>query len=425
MSLHLIRQIDHWQAATQRLSDFQGLASASTWEQLERYTDTFLRARLGASVRRLQQEADHLMQLARQEGAREEDILRDLQQLRRRYLATEVTLDYFGDAINTRTNPSLGRHLAALDKLAGAAIERALRPLGHLVPPVMTYIDKGLGASILKAGLRLWDQRGVNPVAVIKVVRHNIYRPTALIHEAGHQIAYALNWNAELAEVLRRELSSESPVIGNLWAGWSSEIAADAFAFAYTGYGAVATLHDVLSGGPNLVFQYRPGAVHPMPYLRTLLGIEMCRLAFGSGPWDDLERNWIASNPLHQLEGEIIPWLKLNRLMVPKVAAIVLQRPMRAFGGSSLQQYLPIQEVHPRNLLQWGSRLGPPNAWPVSDLRNNSLRLLALSVYKQVTESYQSPAFRREMDHWFSRLTDWPSLHHSQPQTAPALLGEY
>ena len=32
-----------------------------------------------------------------------------------------------------------------------------LQPMGKSVPPVLTYIDKGLGASILKAGLRLWD----------------------------------------------------------------------------------------------------------------------------------------------------------------------------------------------------------------------------------------------------------------------------
>mgnify|MGYP006993421107 CR=1 FL=1 len=32
-----------------------------------------------------------------------------------------------------------------------------LDQLGKSTPVVLTYIDKGLGASILKAGLRLWD----------------------------------------------------------------------------------------------------------------------------------------------------------------------------------------------------------------------------------------------------------------------------
>ena len=78
---------------------------------------------------------------------------------------------------------------------------------GHSTPAVLTYIDKGLGASILKAGLRLWDGGDLSPVAAVKITRHNLLRPTAAIHEAGHQVAHITGWNDELASELSRALT--------------------------------------------------------------------------------------------------------------------------------------------------------------------------------------------------------------------------
>jgi hypothetical protein len=55
-------------------------------------------------------------------------------------------------------------------------------------------------------------------------------------------------------------------------ANWASEIAADTFAFAHTGYAAVAALSDVVSGRGSQVFRFLPEDVHPIAYLRVLLG---------------------------------------------------------------------------------------------------------------------------------------------------------
>ena len=63
-----------------------------------------------------------------------------------------------------------------------------------------------------------------------------------------------LGWNQELASALNQTLSSASSEIAEIWASWASEIAADAIAFVYTGYAAIAALHDVLAGGNSFVF---------------------------------------------------------------------------------------------------------------------------------------------------------------------------
>lgn len=412
MSRHLLRQVDHWRSAVHRLRRLDSIAAPAAWAQLESYTGVALRGRLNGTMNALQATADGLHHRVRRANVSAADLYPAVQELRKDYLRTEVTLDYFGDAINTRTETRLGTHLMALDRLAGKAIEGALLPLGYAVPPVLTYLDKGLGASILKAGLRLWDRRGVNPVAVIKVVRHNLYRPTALIHEAGHQIAYVLGWNDELRRVLRTGLAPFGERTAATWASWASEIAADAFAFIYTGYAAVATLQDVLSGGPGLVFNFNPGHPHPIPYLRTLLGVTMCRHTFGDGPWDSLESHWRAQYLLKLAPPRLRQWLADQEKVIPRATALILDHPMNAFGGQSLRGFLPPGHLQPTRLLSWGAGQGAPAGWASGPAGGRPLDLLAYSVYKQATQSGEGDYYRREMDRWFSRLS---ATHPSSP----------
>ena len=75
--------------------------------------------------------------------------------------------------------PRLGAVLRGLDTIAVDSMEVVLRPLGQEVPPALVYPEKGLGAAVLRAGIRLWDQGGLSPVAAIKVTRHNLIHPTA------------------------------------------------------------------------------------------------------------------------------------------------------------------------------------------------------------------------------------------------------
>ena len=165
-----------------------------------------------------------------------EQLRRRILRFRTRYLQVETALDFYWHAINSRTTPRLAALLRSCDILATRSMEDVLVPLRRDVPPVLTYVDKGLGASILRAGLRLWDGGSLSPAAAIKVTRQNLYRPTALIHETGHQVAHIVGWNDELAAAFARELR-ESAEVASAWSSWASEVAADTFAFAHTGYG--------------------------------------------------------------------------------------------------------------------------------------------------------------------------------------------
>jgi hypothetical protein len=204
----LLRQLYHWELASAELSNLEQSASPQAWASLERYVGVSLRQSLAEAVTQLQREARIVR--AMYEAARYMDDLDAVWQkliaYRDRYLKTETLVDFYGHAVNTRTNPALSTNLRALDVLAMRSMQQLLEPLGKKTPPVLTYLDRGLGASILKAGLRLWDGT-ISPVATIKVTYHNRRRPTSLIHETGHQVAHILDWNRELAMVLNQGLS--------------------------------------------------------------------------------------------------------------------------------------------------------------------------------------------------------------------------
>src|SRR5690606_35335879 len=144
-------------------------------------------------------------------------VRRQLLTFRRRYLRVEATLDFYADAISTRTSTKMAGLLRACDTLAHRSMAQILDQLGKPTPIALTYIDKGLGASILKAGLRLWDETSLNPVAAIKITRHNLHRPTALIHEAGHQVAHIVGWSEELSAALAAGLTDAPAGVAEAW----------------------------------------------------------------------------------------------------------------------------------------------------------------------------------------------------------------
>jgi hypothetical protein len=406
----LARQVAHWTLAAEELADLGALASEFGWASLERYLGSALRETLRAAVERL---ARHGAVLAAELQAVESP--RDLRALgakvvhfRRRYLATEAVLDFYGDAVNTRTSAQLGAALRACDVLATRSMASVLEPLGKRVPRVLTALTTGRGAKILKAGLPLWDRSSVSPVATIQVARNNLYRPTALCHEAGHQIAHETGWTAELADALRTGLARNAAALGALWSGWASEIAADAFAFVQTGYAAVANLHDVISGDSASVLGIAALDPHPTGYVRILLGREMCRRFFGAGPWDPLARAWIATHPLERAANGAAELLADSTRALPEVVELVLERRYRAFGGRSLVQIVDPARVRPEALLELERSAGPSLYASSHWLDRECLRLLALSGYRLANEPARVREILKQQEDWMLRLGSLP-----------------
>lgn len=402
----LVHQIAHWTAAATRLQDLDDLASPAAWSSLERYLGVAIRRHLTEVVAQLGREAT-LLQAALTAAYSATDlsgVRRQLQAFRTRYMRVETTLDFFSDAINTRTSPKIAGYLRACDTLAHRSMAQLLDLLGKPTPVTLTYIDKGLGASILKARLRLWDGTSMNPVAAIKITRHNLHRPTALIHEAGHQVAHIVGWNEELASVLQAGLADSSAHLAEMWASWASEIAADAFAFVHTGYASVAALRDVVDGGPATVFRHIFGDPHPIAYLRVLLCVEMCRKFFGDGPWDNLARAWTEQYPLTQAPPATAPLLQASLPLLSNVVHLTLRTPMRAFGGRPLVSHINPERVKPDTLLALERQLGAALFTSMHWVWTEALRLLALTGLRAAMMTDKKVDTFEQQEGWMLRL---------------------
>ncbi len=401
----LLRQVNHWLQAATRLANLDNLASGNAWHGIDHKMGVTLKESLKKSI-------DEVLVLAHSlnkqlENSQESDNLRNIKKgllhLRARYLKAEETIHFYTIAVNSRTTAGLASLLRACDTLCVKSMQALLQPLGKETPQVLTYIDKGVGASILKAGLRLWDGK-ISPVAAIKITQHNLYRPTAIIHETGHQIAHILDWNDELVATFTSELNNHTKVVGAAFSSWSSEIAADAFAFVHTGYAAVAALHDVVSGTPQSVLAYHQHDPHPISYIRVLMNIEMCKQFFGPGPWDDLEESFKNDYDIKLVDFPSIGLIKMCSDALPDVVRLLLKKPYRAFDNKPLAQIISPEKVSPKELekLEYlaGSALFTSHAW----IWKECIRLLALNGYKIGTGKGDLMGLYKQQEEWMTKL---------------------
>lgn len=382
------RQVNHWREASIRLSNLDNLASLKSWDNLETYMGISIRNTLLEATNRLKIQGEILqLQMNRVNSEKDTQELRNkLIEYRNQYLQTETTLHFFTDAINTRTNDYIASFLRACDIISQKSLLELLDKFTLPTPPILTYVDKGLGASILKAGLRLWDSNTISPVAAIKVTYHNLFRPTSIQHEAGHQMAHMLKWNSELAKTLYNGLKDDNFQIAEVWSNWSSEIAADAFAFVHSGYASVAALHDVLAGSEYFVFAYNPNDPHPISFLRVLMNIQMCKEFYGNGPWDDLEYEWKSAynNKNYAITDTSI--IEKSIPLIPKIVKLILSTPQTCFRGHSLSGLIDPWKVSPNALIKF--ELENKHKFNNSSfVYTECLRILALNGFRTATQS--------------------------------------
>lgn len=406
-------ELVHWQLAVEALADLDTVAAPEAWQALEDYLQRQVRGRLSEVVAVLVAEG---RALHRRLGAGGDPagIRPAVLRLRARYLQVETILDFYGDAVNSRTNPALRALLRGYDTLAGDSMAAVLNRLGIESPPALIYLDRGLGAAILRAGIRLWDHSHPSPAAAIKLTRHNLAYPTALLHETGHQVAHLTGWTTELADALGTVLTPRSAELAQLWRGWAGEIAADVHAFAQAGWAPVAALANVVDGPPQAVFRIRFADPHPFPFLRVLFNAELCRSWFGAGPWDDVAAVWRQRNPLDGAPGDVAALTRLSLAALPDVVDVCTRRPMAAFGGAPLSALLDPRRVSPAALESLARQAGPSLLASAYLRRREPLRILAHLSTRAVLEPAAAAEHQARLLAWVTDVgaDAAPRSHH-------------
>lgn len=273
--------------------------------------------------------------------------------LRLRFNKVLTHFDLFADVLTQRSEYDTGVWLAGLDAVAADAL--AL-PGYYAAPPVVCYLDRGVGAAIRRARTRL-PGGGENPVAVIRVPRERMVSAgiaSSLVHEVGHQAAALLGLVDSLRAALRSEWRRHGSGDASPWRYWErciSEIAADFWSVARVGIAASAGLVGVLSLPRAFVFRVNLDDPHPFPWIRVKLSCAMGEALYPHPQWSRLARLWESFYPRDDLDAKQRAVLEMLEASMGDFVRLLLAHRPGALQGRSLGEAMQARSRAPAQLL--------------------------------------------------------------------------
>ena len=270
--------------------------------------------------------------------------------LRLRFNAVLSQLDLFNQVITQRSEAEQGVWLSGLDVVSADAL--AL-PGYYEAPPVICYLDRGVGAAIRRARTRL-PGGGENPVAVIRVPRERMIGSgiaSSLIHEVGHQGAALLGLVPSLQPVLQaKQLETDESLVWRLWERWISEIVSDFWSVARVGVASTLGLIGVVSLPRPFVFRLNFDDPHPVPWIRVKLSCAIGDALYPHPQWRRVAELWELFYPVGELDEERRNLLARLEASFPEfIATLIEHRPM-ALRGRSLGEAMGLKERSPERL---------------------------------------------------------------------------
>jgi hypothetical protein len=272
--------------------------------------------------------------------------------LRLRFNAVLTQFDLFNDALTQRSENEIGIWLSGLDVVSSDA----LRLPGNYydAPPVICYLDRGVGAAIRRARTRL-PGGGENPVAVIRVPRERLVGSgiaSSLVHEVGHQAAALLDLVNSLRPVLQGLQRGSGPysAVWSLWERWISEIVADFWSVARVGIASTLGLMGVVSLPRAFVFRLNLDDPHPPPWIRVKLSCAMGQALYPHPQWEHLAKLWEAYYPLSGLDVERQRNYEALQATLPGFVALLVNHRPKSLRGRTIAEVLEVQNRQPRHL---------------------------------------------------------------------------
>lgn len=270
--------------------------------------------------------------------------------LRLRFNAVLSQFDLFADVVTQRSEHDTGVWLSGLDAVAADALAM---PEYYQAPPVICYLDRGVGAAIRRARTRL-PGGGENPVAIIRVPRERMIGSgiaSSLVHEVGHQAAALLDLVNSLRPLLKQlQWDGDQNDVWRYWERWISEILADFWSVARVGVAATLGLIGVVSLPRAFVFRLNLDDPHPIPWIRVKLSCAMGNALFPHPQWHRLAQVWEAFYPKDGLDETRRSLLaRLEAGLRDFVSLLISHRPP-ALRGSSLAEAMKLETRQPARL---------------------------------------------------------------------------
>lgn len=282
--------------------------------------------------------------------------------LRLKFNAVLADFDTFADALSQRSEHETGVWLSGLDAVAADALELPGR--FYDPPPVICYLDRGVGAAIRRARTRL-PTGGPNPVAIIRVPRERMVGSgiaSSLVHEVGHQAAELLGLIPSIRPLLRgmQRKGGAERVAWKLWERWIGEIVADFWSVARVGVASTLGLMGVVSLPRPYVFHVRMDDPHPAPWIRVKLSCAVGAALYPHPQWARLAALWESFYPVDGLPPSRRLLFGLLERTIPALVTLLTEHRPARLRGRSLREVVGVEARQPCRLLalfKWWQRV--------------------------------------------------------------------
>jgi hypothetical protein len=230
-------------------------------------------------------------------------------------------------------------------------------------PPPFCFMRTGFAPSTIRRGIpvrRLGKQ--LNPFPLVQLPYHRLVNPWtlgAVMHEVSHNLQTELGLSKAVPRSVALRLMNAhlGRFVASVWARWNREMFADMSALLLGGPEVLGSLMDVVGRAPSKVFGFNPHGVHPTPYLRTLISVELLRRMGFSDEADQYRRAWTRIYPDPRAGNIPETMLKTFPEACAKAVDTMCYQPYKSLGGKSLAQVIRFQKKEQQMIEESARRL--------------------------------------------------------------------
>ena len=230
-------------------------------------------------------------------------------------------------------------------------------------PAPFSFMETERTPSTYRRGVKLSKLgKRANPFPIVQLPIHRLINPWtlgAVHHEVSHNLQSDLGlWN-EVPKRIGENLGKAGlpPGVGSVWQRWHKEIWADLCGLLLGGPAVAQSLFDVLLRSPARVQRFNPSGVHPAPYLRALINLELLRRTGFQREADALARAWQQLYPSARRGNLPSVMLKSFGSARRLVVQTICFEPYEQLGNKSLVEVVTFKPSHQAMVKEAASRV--------------------------------------------------------------------